>query len=133
MTEKLKTESKAESKAVVSGSALLNGKAKTDFELWLKKQPNFIFNKYTRKIVFMGKILVDDLPENYINTLIFEWLDSIGFHIGRDMVDNYWLENSTFYERLELNGYDYIAIIKTLPDAIKKANELYNADIKADR
>ena len=115
----------------VSVSAFLNGKAKLDFEKWLKKQPYVYFNKYTKLIIIHNKVY-SELNQLFINTLYLEWFDNIGFHIGRDMVDNYWLENSTFFERLELNGYDYISVLKSVSEAIEKANELYNAHFLAD-
>jgi hypothetical protein len=102
-------------------SAFLNGKAKQDFEKWLDIQE-----------VAPYKVMFWDIPKIVQVAYIVEWFDSIGFHIGRDTVDNYWLENSTFFERLEINGYDYIVILKSISEAIEKANELYNAHFLAD-
>ena len=114
----------------VSVSAFLNGKAKQDFL-------DYYWTNYIGKTRFLNQKseteeFFNSLYPTFKIALIIEWFDSIGFHIGRDMVDNYWLENSTFFERLEINGYDYIAILKTVSDAIEKANELYNAHFLAD-
>jgi len=101
---------------------MLTDKAKEKFEEWY-------YGKYlSEKIVKYENVgeFFESLHLIFQQALIVEWLDSIGFHIGRDMVDNYWLENSTFYERLGLDGYDYIPTIKTLSEAIEKANNLIN-------
>ena len=130
------TQEPALSKTAVSGSAFLVGKAQTDFWEWYLLPKTLKAHKLSTMFKFSNgnaiKINFLAMPEVCQEAIINEWFDSIGFHIGRDMVDNYWLENSTFYERLELNGYDYIAVIKTLQDAIKKANELYNAHFSAN-
>jgi hypothetical protein len=114
----------------VSVSAFLTGKAKQDFIEYYCKY-------YIAKTRFLNKKseteeFFESLYPTFKKALIIEWFDSIGFHIGRDMVENYWLENSTFFEGLEINGYDYIAILKSDSEAIEKANELYNAHFLAD-
>jgi len=94
---------------------MLTDKAKTEFEKWL-------FSNH--RIQLMDGF--NNLPESCQHALIIEWFESIGFHIGRDMVNNWWLENSTYYENHELDGYDYYPTIKTQAQAITKANEIFN-------
>ena len=119
----------------VSGSAFLIGKAQTDFWEWYLLPETLKSHKLSSMFNFSNgnaiKVNFLAMPDVCRQAIIIEWFDSIGFHIGRDMVENYWLENSTFFERLEIDGYDYIAILKNLSDAIKKANELYNAHFLA--
>ncbi len=128
-------QAQALNKTDVSGSAFLIGKAQTDFWKWYLLPETLKAHKLSSMFKFSNsnaiKVNFLAMPDICQEAIINEWFDSIGFHIGRDMVDNYWLENSTFFERLEINGYDYIAIIKSLNDAIKKANELYNAHFLA--
>lgn len=98
-------------------NCILTDKCFNDFKAWHFENCNNAFE-------YMN---FDKLSNVLQNTIINQFFESIGFHIGRDMVENYWLENSTFFEKLEINTYDYISTIKTLADAIIKANEIYNS------
>jgi hypothetical protein len=128
-------------KQAVSGSAFLVGQAQTDFWKWYLLKETLIAHKLAGVFRFSGEnaVKISFLAESETcqNALIIEWFDSIGFHIGRDMVNNYWLENSTFFKNLNLNGYDYLPALNSYSDAIKKANEIYNnhflVNTEADR
>jgi hypothetical protein len=114
----------------IQEKAFLTGKAQEEFWNWylspeiLKEHKLLPMFKFSNENIIKVNFLA--MPDVCQKAIIVEWFDSIGFHIGRDMVDNYWLENSTFFERLEMNGYDYIAVLKSVSEAIEKSNELYN-------
>jgi len=105
----------------------MNGKAKEDFESWLRKQPNFIYNKYTRKIVFMGKILFEDLPSNIKNAFIIEWIDSVGVTV--DVIprlsekNGIAFEPNTFCVETEFTTEDFEQF-STRQEATEKAIEV---------
>ena len=94
---------------------ILNGKAKKDFILWLNNQP-----------VAPYEVMLDDIPKCYLNSLIIEWLDSVGIYVNAELdylhivwfptINNDWnFEEREFETRQE-----------AIKEAIKKANEIYN-------
>ena len=99
---------------------ILTGKAKEDFEKWLNK-----------KMYYLGRHNfedrdnnIEDLSDNFQNTLIIEWFDSVGIYITSD----YFELNKGFYSEILDSNF---AIVKptrqeALTEAIKKANEYYN-------
>jgi len=111
---------------------MLTDKAKKDFEKWLKTQPDFRLNNHTKAIIFKGCLSFDCFPEFFKETMFLIWFESIGFHIGRDSVQSWWIENSTYkQQQAEANdetfsNYDFFENIESQSEAIKKANELYN-------
>ena len=139
--KKLKTEEKVENQAAVSGSAFLVGKAQKDFWDWYLLPETLKSHKLSGMFKFSNSNVIKvnflAMPDVCQEAIINEWFESIGFHIGRDMINNYWLENSTFFERLGQNAYDYVSIFKSNSDVIKKSNEIYNTyfltDMQADR
>ena len=102
---------------------ILTGKAKEDFEKWLNKEMYYLgrhnFEDRDNNI--------EDLSDNFQNTLIIEWFDSVVIYITSD----YFELNKGFYSEI-LN--ENFAIVKptrqeALTEAIKKANEIYNSKI----
>ena len=105
---------------------ILTGKAKEDFKKWLNKEMYYLgrhnFEDRDNNI--------EDLSDNFQNTLIIEWFDSVGICIDRDCIN------------MEMVITDFSRGIKeeqTIIDcgveepfhnwwkkAIKKANEIYN-------
>ena len=72
---------------------ILNGKAKKDFILWLNNQS-----------VAPYEVMLDDIPKCYLNSLIIEWLDSVGIYISINYVDFYdELRNNTGFETYVTN------------------------------
>lgn len=136
-----KTQNPALSKTAVSGSAFLIGKAQKDFWDWYLLPETLKSHKLSGMFKFSNSNVIKvnflAMPDICQEAIINEWFESIGFHIGRDMINNYWLENSTFFERLGQNAYDYISIFKSNYDVIKKSNEIYNThfltNTQADR
>ena len=107
---------------------ILNGKSRIEFEKWLSKQQNFILNRYTKKIVFMGKLLVEDLPDEIINALIINWFDSVGIYIG---IEVYYLQEKFEWVIPTNDGYYHQKDFKTRQEAtekaIEKANLIFNS------
>lgn len=104
---------------------MLTGKAKEDFEKWLKKQSFVNFNKYTKKIIIDNKIY-SELNERFVSTLIIEWFDSAGIYITTEI-----MAKNIFSFRIDYdNIFDCEECFKTRQEAqvkaIEKANEIYN-------
>ena len=113
---------------------ILTGKAKEDFEKWLKKQSFSNFNNYTKYIIIHNKVYTD-LNELFINALIIEWFDTVGIFILPELVNI-----STMFFTITIFHNEYRTETgKTMTElsnfksrqevtieAIKKANELYN-------
>lgn len=118
-----KDQAKALNKTDVSGSALLNGKARIHFINWLN---NLQIAPYS--------VMFDDLPIIVQHAYIIEWLDSVKLQIIiPKWVNDFYFKieyaKSTYYE----SEFCYDSRQEATEKAIKKANELYNTDIKADR
>ncbi len=124
MADSKNTQTEQLLETTVNTSFFLKGKALNDFNKWLWKYVNKKEKQNISENTFFDWF--NNCDSIIRNAYMFTWFDLIGFHIGRDMVDNYWLENSTFFERLEMNGYDYISTIKTIDDAFEKAMVIYN-------
>jgi len=60
---------------------MLQGKAKEEFEKWLKKQPFVYFNKYTKSIIIHNRDW-SELNQCFINSLIIDWFDSVGIYVN---------------------------------------------------
>lgn len=103
---------------------ILTGKTKEDFEKCLKKQPFSNFNNYTKHIIIHNKVYTD-LNELFINALIIEWFDSVGYIIiiGHNSLIKkfYYCIEKIFYDCGTQSTRQEATI-----EAIKKANELYN-------
>ena len=110
---------------------LLNGKAKELFEKW--------YNENIGKKISVGHLSLYTLSESMINSVIIEWLDSIGYNIiitpyatcitlGDDLVglDGTWSFFVYKSKELMLDGVDFESRQEATTEAIKKAVELIN-------
>jgi len=90
----------------------------------LEKFQEYVYSKYE-----IGYYQFLELPLVCQQALWVEWFESIGFHIGRDMVNSYWLETSTYHE---INAtvdedWDYEhENAETLDAILEKATEIFN-------
>ena len=98
----------------------LTGKCKEDFEKWydisdIEGTPESVewFDFYHSSMQY--GVYVD-------------FFDSVGFYIGRDEVENWWLQvdNEDFFDADEYN-YLIFETIFNREQAILKANEIYNS------
>lgn len=110
---------------------ILTGKSKEDFEKWLNKEMYYLgrhnFEDRDNNI--------EDLSDNFQNTLIIEWFDSVGIYIIISPSDNpkNWFYTilgedilSPFYQIYQSLD-DFKNRQEALTEAIKKANEIYNS------
>lgn len=106
------------------------GQARKDFYEWLLSRSvlkkHKLFTIFTVSGSNAVKLHYLALPPICQEAIIMEWFDSIGFHIGRDSVKSYWLENSTFYEKLNVHGYEWITKMGSYAEAINEASDSYN-------
>jgi len=112
---------------------MLTDKAKIDFEIYLKSNYNYLLYRFENSKTYLYDLLLADhikKTDVLLNSVIIEWFESIGFHIGRDMIDKYWVDNSAHNENKAKENedwtYDSISDLKSISEAIQKANELYN-------
>ena len=110
---------------------ILTGKAKKDFFNWLDNQgvngidiSNWEFEKFH---------LLSNVSQN---SLIIEWLDSVGIYISINYVDFYdELRNNTGFETyvtnkgLSIKFRSVSSRQEAIKQAIKKANEIYNSTL----
>jgi len=108
---------------------MLQGKAKEEFEKWLKKQPFVYFNKYTKSIIIHNRDWFQ-LNERFINTLIMDFFDSIGIYIEVGGANYRGVE--FWYNIQELNtinghnGEYFKTRTEATTKAIEKASEIFN-------
>lgn len=120
----------------VSVSAFLTGKAKQDFEKWLKQKDSFLFDDDILRI--------DDLHHFLLNGYITEWFDEIGFHIkiyphlggGQNVFYPSFIYRDEKYNENERNvlfdnGELYYSINRqeAINEVVKKANIIYNEKV----
>lgn len=115
---------------------MLTDKAKDDFWKWFLSDEILKKNKLhgMRKFNNVNRVIIYflALPDICQEAIYIEWFESIGFHIGRYTVQEWWIENSTYMEQLAkskdetFSNYDFIEKIKSQSEAIEKVNELYN-------
>ena len=72
---------------------ILTDEAKKDFILWLNNQP-----------VAPYEVMLDDIPNCYLNSLIIEWFDSVGIYITSD----YFELNKGFYSEVLNSDFEII-------------------------
>ena len=100
---------------------ILTGKAKEDFKKWLNKEMYYLgrhnFEDRDNNI--------EDLSDNFQNTLIIDWFDSVGIYITFDNFDL----NKCFYS--EISNYNNFSTVgnrqECAKNSILKANEIYNS------
>lgn len=104
--------------------SLLTGKAKEGFEKWAR------YDKYTEAKIDSNLSNCNFNSEYYKkitkNSLIIEWLDSVGIYINivSDFELNFWCR--ILYESRVIVGPDVKSRTEAIEDGIKKANKIYN-------
>lgn len=105
---------------------ILTAKAKEDFNKWLNKEMYYLgrhnFENRDNNI--------EDLSDNFQNTLIIEWFDSVGIYIN---IENLYYQSWWSYKvKIIPNIFEEKVMVKTRQEvteqAIKKANEIYNSN-----
>lgn len=99
---------------------ILTGKAKQDFEKWLRENKVYPYSHAGNRIDVWG---IENITESFLIPLIKEWFDSVGIYI-----DTYsWGENFPITFGGEIIEYK-IGIVKTV-DGLKTRNEALKAAI----
>lgn len=105
---------------------ILTGRAKEHFEYWLLTERNEIIidrnNEYDLYYIFKYM-----LPNNLKCQLIIDWFDSVGVYIN---ILNKYFQRWFYFQINSVEQYDSLELLRTrleaTPEAIKKANEIYN-------
>ena len=105
---------------------ILTGKAKQDFEFWLRDYYEINrkdYNKYPFPVILKKYYRKTDIE---INALIIEWFDSVGIYIG---LVRFNVGSGYFEARIHYHGGIYFTSIsrqEATTKAIEKANTIYN-------
>lgn len=119
---------------------ILTGKAKEDFIKWCKTQNSLKIGLQMPNTI--GGVVLDLssnielMPENFKNTLIIEWFDSVGIYIElkrfcHGLKFRFWNYVISNPNGAHLNNFLEVEIEndsrqEVTLQAIKKANEIYN-------
>lgn len=104
---------------------ILTGKAKEDFVKWLNKEMYYLgrhnFEDRDNNI--------EDLSDNFQNTLIIEWFDSVGVYINSSglTLSKTFISDVSVNNNCEYNYDGFRTRKEAIEQAIKKANEIYNS------
>lgn len=117
---------------------MLTENALLHFEKWLKKQPYFGYNNYTKRIIFKGYCHYNELPEFILTALYIRFFDSLNIHvytIHEEFIDNQVKSLPVTVNIWSVWINDYVLIgFKSRDIAIGKgieyANEMYNEKFK---
>lgn len=114
---------------------ILTGKDKEAFEKWVFCMHHEIRFRSLIKIHNQRDLFIsyDDIPGTFLNTLIIEWLDSVGIYVSINYVDVFndhdnkqGFESYVTYKRLSTKYRAVGTSQQATEKAIEKAIEIYN-------
>lgn len=94
---------------------ILTGIAKEDFKRWVYKE----YDYQDLEVIY---------PKYLVDTLIIEWLDSVGLFCvpNYNFINTNWSYSVKNIDTILLRGCSYISRQEATKQAILKANEIYN-------